>query len=198
MKKIPTFWFTVLQTSPDLAEFITVEDAELLDNLSDLHVEWDKENHRNFSITFSFRENGFLEDSSLTLKKDFECKDLGQGQYKYVSKPTEIKWKKGMDLTKNKDGEAASDYDTFFNFFSFTGEGPGDFQQGENMALTITEELYPHALKFFVEANTMSDDDDIEGEYEIEEDDDEDDVEEEEEDGKEAPPKKKAKTEEEK
>jgi template-activating factor I len=195
-KKIDGFWNTVLEASGALFDMVSVEDAELLDNLIDVYVQWDKENARNFTIEFEFKENAFLENDSLKLSKKFEYKESKEEgkPSKYVSEPVTIHWKKDMDLTK-KAKENATGEDSFFSWFSFTGEGPGDFREGESIALTIADDVFPHALKFYVEASQAISDDELEGEFDL---DDEEEDGEKEAEHEDAPPKKKAKTDEEK
>lgn len=192
-KEIDGFWNTVLETSGVLADLVSIEDAELLDNLKDVYVRWEEENAKNFTIEFEFKENDFLEEDSLKLSKKFEYKESKDEDKpsKYVSEPVKINWKKDMDLTKKARSDSSGD-ESFFSWFSFTGEGPGDFKEGETIALSIADEVFPHALKFYVEASQQLSDDDIEAEFELEDDDEEENGGEHEE----APPKKKVKTDE--
>lgn len=193
-KQINMFWPSVIEMSELLAEYVTYEDNILLNSLKDIFIEWDEDNVKNFTITFEFAENDFLE--TLVLKKRFEQKpDDEEGELK--SEPVPITWKKGKNLTKPK----ANSETSFFNFFNFTGSGPGDYKPGSVIALIIAEELYPHAIKFYTEA--LSAENQVEDEYDISstdegEDDDDDGNGEDDEDGDDdqdddKPPSKKAK-----
>ncbi|ANB12095.1 Vps75p [Sugiyamaella lignohabitans] len=195
-RNVPKFWPTVLDSSELLAEYITYEDTEVLDHLVDLYVEWDEDNVKNFTIHWEFSENDFLETNKVSKRFELvEAEKSGEGddeddedaEDSYTSTPVALKWKKGKNLTKPKDGRDTS----FFNWFSFSGEGPGDYKGGENIAVIIAEELFPHALKFFADA--FSEGDLAEYELDDEEDDDEDDEVEGDAEHEDAPPRKKSK-----
>lgn len=233
LKSIPNFWPTVIRGASSLLDpFMTMEDIDLLLKLKDLFVEWDKETPTDFTITLEFEPNEYLEDDSLVLKKTFKhqvdnMKDEAEGEKadeedeegdgfdklqslmikkqieaveSYTSEPVEIKWKKGKNLTKVKD----TGINSFFGFFNFLGEGPGDFVSGEELADAIQGEIFPHAPKLYIDG--LLDQLTGEDEYEVVEDEDnEEDIGDDEEDevkGKkhkkdsddsEAPAKKKAK-----
>jgi hypothetical protein len=157
-RNIKMFWPTVIEMSELLAEYITYEDNILLNSLKDLYIEWDEDNVKNFNIHFEFEENDFLE--TLTFVKRFEQKpDAEDGEL--ISEPVAITWKKHKNLTKPR-----ADSDTsFFNWFNYTGSGPGDYKPGSVIALILSDELYPHAIKFYIEA--ISTDNQIEDEYDI-------------------------------
>lgn len=168
VKTIPRFWYTVFVVSELLADFINFEDQELLEHLVDLHVEWSEANGKDFTISFEFEENEYLE--SLKLEKKFTYKEKkvkdedGEEviEKKYTSEPVPIKWKKGKNLI-----QFAKEQNSFFSWFEFVGEGPGDFAGGEMAALTLADEIFPNALKFYVEAFEGGDSD-LEGEeYDI-------------------------------
>lgn len=93
------------------------------------------------------------------LEKEEEKNDKG-----YVSDPVAIKWKKGKNLTKRPETGANS----FFNFFNFVGEGPGDYPEGESLATFVQEELFPQAHKFYFDG--LLDQIDGEGEFDLDED----------------------------
>lgn len=189
-----------------------------MDSITDLYIEWDKTDPQSFTITFQFDpENEFLTTTEVSKKFTFVTKTLPpssstsdnatalpapQKVEKYISEPVQLKWKKHKNLTKSKTGQTNS----FFNWFKFTGEGPGDYSGGETVALTFAEMIYPHAIKLFIDGmqNEM-DNDDLEDEYDLDSDEDgeegsEDDEENDDDQSKEAPhedmpPRKKLKTE---
>jgi template-activating factor I len=180
---VPKFWITVLIASALLSDYITFEDQDLIEHLTDLYVQWDEKNGKDFTISFEFEENEFIDNLKLVKKftyKEEKVEDEESDEViterKYVSEPVEIKWKKGKNLTTVN----AEDNETsFFSWFNFVGTGPGDFRDGETIALTLADEIFPNALKFYVEAGL---DDDIELEYDLEEGDEDDEDDEEEED----------------
>jgi template-activating factor I len=200
-KNVPGFWRTVLGSSELLAEYINYEDSDLLDHLIDLYIEWDEDDVKNFTIQFEFEENEFLDTLKLSKRFEIEKTDEEEAHERYVSTPVELKWKKNKDLTKFKEGRDTS----FFNWFNFVGKGPGDFKGGETVALIVSDEIYPHALKLYVDAATQEEleydisesgseegeEDEQEGEEE--EDDDDEEEHQDEEDHEDAPPKKKVK-----
>lgn len=213
VRAIPRFWPIVLSSCDELADYISYEDDELLESLADLYVEWDQAHPQNFVIELVFdRDNGFLEPGSCVLRKEFrfvarEAKQQGgSGQSngpaaapvtveKYVSDPVPLNWLRKKNLTRSTTGSTNS----FFNWFRFTGEGPGDYSGGETVALTIAEVVFPHAIKLFVEGmnDAEGEDDeesDVEDEYELEGEAGEDEEEEGEAEHEDMPPKKKVKT----
>lgn len=168
-RQIPKFWPTVFDACELLSDYLNFEDLELLDCVKDLYVERSEDNPKNFTISLEFEPNKYLED--LKVEKKFNYleseSDDEESEGKYVSDPVALKWKKGKNLTRPGPTTQGS---SFFNFFSFSGSGAGDYKHGEDVALVLAEDIYPHALKFYADAGN-----DIEDEYDISEDDDEED-----------------------
>lgn len=151
--KIPGFWLSVLEEVETIAEEINFEDTKLLDHLISLKVTRPNLTEpQDFEIEFTFSENEFLDPSSLTLKKYFT---RAEGQEttrdEYTSSPVEIKWTK--DLTATTSGSRPS----FFTFFAWTGlKGDNDlFTYGEEIALLLSDEVYPDALKIWTDAQNI-------------------------------------------
>ncbi|CAN6652479.1 vacuolar protein sorting-associated protein 75 [Trichomonascus vanleenenianus] len=181
-KKIPSFWPVVIEASGVLTEYMTLDDQQVIEKLKDITVEWDDKEPKDFTITMEFDENDYLDTLKMSKKFTYVKED---GNEKYTSEPVELKWKKGKNLLLNKDDES------FFNWFSYTGSGSGDYSSGHEVAALIADDIFPHAIKFFVDRSAFSDDEDVELEYDLEEDEEEDNA-----DHEDAPPKKKLKADE--
>lgn len=152
---IPGFWSSVLEASELLAEYITYEDTEAIDSLKDIHIDWDADNVKNFTISLTFGDNSYLE--STVLKKRFVYNaDL----QRHVSEKVEISWKPGKNLTNPRPGRDTS----FFNWFAYEGTDEND-DEGSEIAQIIRDDLYPHALDLYRNAQQ----DTIEPEYDISE-----------------------------
>lgn len=190
--QIPKFWVTVIGETQELEELFNLEDSKLLDHLLSVKVARKTADPKNFSILMTFEENEFLDDSSLILTKDFSrAKEGSAGGDEYTSKAVQISWKK--DVTAENAGGRPS----FFKFFEWTGNGQDEFEQGEEVALILADEVYSDALKIWTEAQDLDDDEDSNlGSVDIQsgEDDDEAEDEEDDEQEQEGPQKKKAKT----
>lgn len=181
LRQVPHFWPLVLRSTPELADFLTYEDDALLDHLVDVHVEYpglsSKATAHDFSVTLEFAENPYLLTTTLVkhfkLEKSARQDDTGatRAVEKYTSEPVALAWAdKKHNLTRRaKTGEGNH---SFFNWFSFTGAGPGDYAGGESVALTMAEVVFPHAIKLFLDG--VREMDDLEDEYDLSEDDDED------------------------
>lgn len=204
----------MLRSCEELSDYVSYEDDELLEQLEDLHVEWDvdekdKEGEseeerlrraQGFTIEFGFKKgNGFISDEGLVLRKSFRFVSKPGGgsgagvTEKYVSEPTKIDWvSRKRDLTRPSSSNGQGTTNSFFDWFRFTGTGPGDYANGEGVALTLAEVVFPHAEKLFVEGLNEENDEEegLEEEYDLESEEEEEDEEAEHED---APPKKKTK-----
>jgi len=173
-KKVPKFWLTSMLHSGDVAVHVPKVDHEALGYLVDVTVVH-KEDIRDFDITFTFSENPFF--SNTTLTKSFTVTPpAGEGEVPAAHdltadvylKPSEpILWKSAdKDLTKiapkiDTDGdEDMGDFEfddekglfgSFFGLFNRTGEDEDSL--GEHLV-----EWRANAIEFFVEADTDSDD----------------------------------------
>lgn len=125
----------------------------------------------------TFGPNQYLEDKAI--KKIFTVHEA-EGGTKLSSSKSAIDWKEGKDLTQVKSGGAPS----FFSFFQWEGGDKG-FRGGEELAVTLVEDIWPNAIKYFTESFEESDEPDEEIDLESEED--------EEESERDEPPKKKLK-----
>ncbi len=148
---IPRFWGTVLEAEPELQRYLGANELALINSLVDLRVEKKFQDPRNFTIAFTFAENHYLEAQSLVLSKDFK---FVKGRLVSVAVP--IQWKVGKEPTCRSKSTGAPN---FFSFFSWEGKDGANgvhdvFDGGEDVALLICDEIYPHALGYYADAIT--------------------------------------------
>ncbi|KAK9265177.1 hypothetical protein V1519DRAFT_15692 [Lipomyces tetrasporus] len=192
VEKLEKFWGIALeQMGDDIDQYITPQDAELFEYLSSIDVDRDETDPRTFTLTFRFKENSFLEDSTISKtftyidkKDDNEEEDsediTDASRIRYKSSKVNINWKKDHDLTVTPAGSPPSFF-TFFDWENSDDESKRDvFAQAHEVAILIADELYPNAVKLFTEAVEEEDEDDEEEEIDLEEEDDEEEEEEEE------------------
>lgn len=82
----------------------------------------------------------------------------------HVSEPVAIKWKKNKNLTKL----SGTGINSFFGWFNYIGEGPGDFPDGASLTRILVEQIFPFATEFYIEG--VKDQAQVEAEYDLEED----------------------------
>ncbi|EMR09568.1 hypothetical protein PNEG_02154 [Pneumocystis murina B123] len=176
LRKIPKFWPIALEAAPsdEFSVYINPEDANVLEHLIDLRVYRPNEDPRDIKIVFEFEPNEYLESNSLYLEKLFRyssqkaeasSSNTDKEPSQLISEKVNIKWKKNKDLTKPTKGVAPS----FFTWFLWTGENNDIFEDGEELAIFIAEDLYPNAVKYFTDAlqeNEENDDEEIDLENE--------------------------------
>ncbi|ODV92233.1 hypothetical protein CANCADRAFT_30461 [Tortispora caseinolytica NRRL Y-17796] len=190
LKSIPKFWPMVLEQYGEAIEkHITPDDQELLETIESIEVERDDDDIRSFEIKFVFGNNEFLEQTEIT--KKFKAISKHGQDIKYESTPVEIKWKTGKDLTKREKGAAPS----FFDFFAFKGDDKEMFPEAEEIAASISEDLYPNAAKYYVDAIKELYEDEDESDISLSEEDEDEDEENNESDAIEEPPQKKLRSE---
>ncbi|KAK9480970.1 hypothetical protein V1514DRAFT_349753 [Lipomyces japonicus] len=204
---IPRFWAIVVdQAGDEFDQYVTPRDGALLEHISELDVIRDIEDPRSFTLVFKFFDNDFLENNLISKKFTYidtkkeeteeESDDIiDEAKIKYKSTKSEIKWKKGKDLTKTKKGEPFSFF-TFFDWENSDDESKTDiFDKAYEVAILLSDEVFPNASKLFTDAIEEEDDEEEDDEIDLEDDEDEDEEEdeEEEEEEEEARPKKKQK-----
>ncbi|CCF55764.1 hypothetical protein KAFR_0A03290 [Kazachstania africana CBS 2517] len=135
IRGIPSFWLTALENVPIVNETITDRDAEVLDHLLDIKLEYLTEGKPGFKLTFIFdkENNGFFTNETLT-KTYYYQSELGySGDFIYDhAEGEEIDWKSnGSNVTvevemrkqRNKTTkqvrtiEKLTPIASFFNFF---------------------------------------------------------------------------------
>jgi len=186
MMKIPNFWSTAFQNHPEMSGQIDEADLEVLKSLREIKVDLvnkDVPNPRdesvtktlNWSVKFVFDENDYFTDKEIT--KSFY--QLGENIISETT-PSEISWKEGKNLIENtkkeSDADAAGD-DTddemefakleagsFFTWF-IDHNDPVNDEIGEH----IREDLWPHAMNYFLNDLEESEDELAEVDLEDEE-----------------------------
>jgi template-activating factor I len=179
VKNISKFWYIVLAENDEFVDFISVEDLKYLEDIVNIEVEYELDNHennqqgiKNFLITFTFESDGKLIPSQV-IKKPFKTIIL-EGEERIVSKPVEIKWPQEMNKinpilikqnNSNLSKEDKKNYrlgmKSFFSWFQWTGEKPGkEFRHGEDLTRLIVDDLYLNAVKYYVLAINNDDQDD--------------------------------------
>ena len=174
---VPKFWLTAMTNCGWVSDFITEEDEEVLEHLTDIVVKESDVCDETFKLTleFHFTDNEFFGNRVLTkeyvLKFGVDPKDPWRSSPPYYAisvKGCDINWKKGKRLThKSKDGT----WNSFFQFFT-PPEQPKDKEEAEDSALLerieddwnlvgyLTKKLVPFAVLYYT--GDMADDADDE------------------------------------
>lgn len=210
---IPQFWYIVLAENEDFAEYMSVDDLQYLETISDVYIHHkvvdtnDTEHYKDFSIIIAFKDeasdsNAIIESQTIT--KHFKTV-IEDGEEKITSEPVDIKWPKSLDginpnlIKSNAKGELTTEekknYRTgmksFFAWFGWTGTKPGkEYRNGEELARLIVDDIFPYAVKYYTEALPAGEgeDDDLDDSEEGEELDISEDEDDEEESGKKRSP----------
>lgn len=170
--KVPNFWTTAINNHTDLQGEMTEADLEAMKYLKEIKVDTRSKEEivdgeegeepvtktLNYSVTFVFNENPYFTDSEIT-KKFYQIHNSLLAE----CNPEKISWKEGKDLVKSAD----EDCESFFAWFSRDVEGSED-EIGE----WIREDLWPHALNYYLNEVDDEDDDD-DAEVDLEEEDEE-------------------------
>ncbi|AET39989.1 histone chaperone NAP1 Ecym_5221 [Eremothecium cymbalariae DBVPG len=132
-KGIPSFWLTTLENLPMISQTITDRDAEVLDYLTNVSMEYLTEGKPGFKLLFEFEKNPFFSDNVLT-KTYYYQPELGySGDFIYDhAEGTQINWastdlnvtvlvekrKQRNKTTKQvRTIEKITPIESFFNFF---------------------------------------------------------------------------------
>jgi template-activating factor I len=171
IKKIPNFWVTAFVNHPQISAILDEEEEECLHYLTKLEVEEFEDIKSGYRIKFYFDENPFFDNDVLV-------KEFHLGTSEPASNSTEIKWKEGMDFTKNAQDQAAkagkkrplSVPRSFFGWFADNSDASAD-----DIAEVIKDDLWPNPLQYFlvpdidVNENGEGDSDDDDGDVIVEE-----------------------------
>lgn len=178
--QVPKFWYVVLAQHEDFQEFIRVEDMPYLENIKNIYVKEFLEDTEKVTIEneeFEIKKKGFtitIEfDSSKdlpaqTITKKFEWELQTNGSKKLISEPVKVQWPKSLnsinpDFIKSQAKKANRKISpeekksyrlgmrSFWAWFAWTGEKLGkEFRNGEDLALCISEDIFPAALDYYV------------------------------------------------
>lgn len=146
IKKIPNFWVTAFVNHPQVSAILDEEEEESLHYLTTLEVEEFDDIKSGYRVKFHFDENPFFENDVLV--KEFHLSTSGDP----TSTSTEIKWKEGMDLTKNITHPAEKGKKrphqqprTFFTWFLDNSDPSAD-----DVAEVIKDDMWPNPLQYFL------------------------------------------------
>jgi nucleosome assembly protein 1-like 1 len=199
-KGIPDFWVQALTQHPMIQQICTPEDEEALEALEDIRATAEDPNTPGFTLTFTFGENPYFSDRTLTKSFIIGVAKNGEHEIKGV-RSTKPKWNAGKNLTvqivtkkqkhKTKGVRTITKEEpkkSFFNFFdSPTDEAIANedeeamesVEQDYEIADILREMIIPQAVLWFTgeaeDNNFMGGEDDFDDEEQDEDDDDEDD-----------------------
>ncbi|KAG0226680.1 hypothetical protein BGW42_003470 [Actinomortierella wolfii] len=146
--KIPNFWSQVFENHMSFGDILDEKDGAVLRHLTDLWVEHDPENPRNYKITFTFSENEYFKNKELVKEVVFDEQEGPK------AKPFTIEWKEGKDLTakgekRKRDEEDDDDEESFFSWFA---------SDDASLAEMIAEDVFPEAFSHYLGESVGEDD----------------------------------------
>ncbi|CED85054.1 DNA replication factor/protein phosphatase inhibitor SET/SPR-2 [Phaffia rhodozyma] len=161
-EKIPSFWLRAMVNHPTLAVFLQgAGDQEALTYLTDITLVrgGDKKDLREYDLIFTFAENPYFTEKTLTksytVKKEEDTED--EEDYELTGSVSTISWKDDAhNLVKANPQKIDEEEDnmepgSFFNFFV---KEEDQFAVGSH----LRDEILPNALEFF--AGLIDDSDD--------------------------------------
>jgi len=196
ISKIPKFWSTAFLQHPMLSSLIVDDDETAFSYLKAIKIDQVSRDEKvedaetgnsyiktlNHSISFEFETNPYFSNSILS-------KSYFQVMEEIVSEGSEIDWKPNMNLIKNSrnkannvNGEKSDDknhqagdmnpineeVESFFAWFNEHDDAAND-----GLGDVIKDDLYMHALNYYLDENHAGDDEEDEYEEEYEEEDEE-------------------------
>lgn len=140
-------------------------ERQLLAHLKAFKVARDPNEPKNVDFAFTFEPNEYLEDDSLTITKTFYNIQSPNSDDDITATKATLKWKQGKDLTKPVKGAPPS----FFTWFAFEklGHEKNVLPDSDDLAVSLADEIYPHAHTIFQEsfvedADEFDEDEDLE------------------------------------
>jgi len=186
IKKIPGFWSRAFLNHPILQQLVDQQDEEVFKSLKEIRVDLvnkdvdtaeegdPKIKTLNYAVHFTFDENDYFEDKEI-VKSYYQVGEKILSQ----TKPRNIAWKEGKNLIKltSDDGEAKASGDddeeevTATSFFTWFEDH--DNAEHDEIGEHIREDLWAHALTYYLNEDEESEDEmaevDLEDEEEEEE-----------------------------
>merc|ERR1712179_12331 len=138
------FWARALANHPFLAPMMTNEELQIMKTLTKIEVEEDDDIKSGFSIRFHFAQNEHFAND--VIEKKFHID--GEGVVK--NETTEIKWKKGKNITENKDVDAE-----FITWLQETSEDNTD-----DVADLIKDDLWQNPGQYYLGIEDSDEEDD--------------------------------------
>ncbi|KAL1922740.1 uncharacterized protein VTP21DRAFT_9116 [Calcarisporiella thermophila] len=153
--KIPKFWVQVLRKHPITSSLANDEDQKALEFLTDIEVVRDAENPDNYKLVFTFDENPYFTNKTLT--KEIQTEGEGEEAERKAT-ACKVEWKKGKELVK-AEGEHPGDEDEASFFDWFVGN------EDVEIADMFRDDVYANAVRYFLDT---PEDDEEEGDEEDE------------------------------
>lgn len=161
---VPQFWYIVMAQNDDFAEYVPAEDLKWMDFVEDIYVEYPLtgKHHRDFVLSVTFGG----EVPKQTVKKAFFVHEE-DGEEKLTAEGAAVEWpaeladvcpatiraQKKDQFTADQKKRYRQGMKSFFAFFEWTGEKPGkEFKAGEDLARLIVDDIFPNAVRYYVEA----------------------------------------------
>ncbi|CAN0068215.1 unnamed protein product [Lampetra planeri] len=172
IRKIPNFWLTAFLNHPQISPLIDETDEEAFHHMTKLEVEEFEDIKSGYRIKLHFAENPYFENDIVT--KEFHLGSAG----KPVSQSTPIRWKAGMELTRQHPPADTKGrkrgHSSFFMWF-----GDHNDPTSDEVAEVLKDDMWPNPLQYYLlpDNDGENDDDDKgdEGHVEVLEGDDDDD-----------------------
>ncbi|KAL7410082.1 hypothetical protein BDY24DRAFT_401340 [Mrakia frigida] len=173
--KIPSFWFSTFMKHPQLSLFLAADaDQEALTYLEDVSVVrgGDKKTLDEFDLVFTFKENPFFSETTLTKSytaapqdhsghNHAEGEGHGDDEVELIGTVVPITWKdasrnlvKASPRNVGDEDEESLEPGSFFCLFT---EAQDPFNLGE----VLRDEVVPNALELFAGMAELSDDEDM-------------------------------------
>ncbi|KAK3827698.1 MAG: hypothetical protein J3Q66DRAFT_320910 [Benniella sp.] len=164
--KLPKFWSVVIQNHSELLQVNEATDLPILEHLTDIWVNYDPKDSRNFDIIFTFKENPFFTNKELVKKIVFKDDES-------TSEAVKIDWKEGKDPSKKrKKGDDDEPLESFFSWFD---------DEDAQLSEIFAEKIFPEAISIFagedgdeVVFGEDDEDDEDDGSVDLEDEDDDD------------------------
>jgi len=180
-KNIPDFWSTAFQNHPILGQLTDEQDEEVMKSLKEIKVDLvnkdvdipegnPKIKTLNYAVHFIFGENDYFTDKEI-VKSFYQLGD----HIVSSTVPAQISWKKDKNLieltspegaTAEGDDEAETTCTSFFGWFEDHDDAEHD-EIGEH----IREDLWAHALVYYLNEDEEDDDEEDEVDLDDEEED---------------------------
>nr|XP_032828151.1 protein SET-like [Petromyzon marinus] len=143
IRKIPNFWLTAFLNHPQISPLIDETDEEAFHHMTKLEVEEFEDIKSGYRIKLHFAENPYFENDIVT--KEFHLGSAG----KPVSQSTPIRWKAGMELTRQHPPADTKGHkrghSSFFMWF-----GDHNDPTSDEVAEVLKDDMWPNPLQYYL------------------------------------------------
>jgi len=150
ISKVEKFWVTTFINHPRISSILQDQEEDCLHYMTKLHVEDFDDVKTGYRISFSFKENPYFENETIT--KEFHlAAENSNTDFIQTSTSTAIKWKEGKDLLKELQSKPLSnkkrdiDHKSFFDWFCDNSDPVND-----DLAELIKDDIWPNPLQYFL------------------------------------------------